>query len=353
MKGMDTRNMYTGLQLAEKVLAESGKPMSPEEIWTYAVEHGYASQCGISGKTPYRTIGSQLYINIRDKPESRFQQVSSRPPRFGLRSRSYTTDQTPSTEPKREFKERDLHPLLVAFVYSDDHFKGYTRTIYHESSVKTKKNAEKWMHPDLVSVKFPFIDFDPQTVELGRNTGQSGVRLFSFEMKVNVTGANVRECFFQAVSNSTWANEGYLVALSFNDDALTQLARLSASFGIGVIRLDPDDVHQSEILFPSRDNDFVDLAIIDDLSAINPDFSRFIRAINDSMKTQRAIYSDYDTVLSDDALKAYIAEKRISRRLNRILPISSAHRYAQSSIRTIALVCSSVHSQLFGMMKES
>lgn len=307
----DSVDMYTGLQLAEKVLTEAGKPMGPEEIWAYAVDHGYAFQCGISGKTPYRTIGSQLYINIRDKPDSRFQQVSSRPPRFGLKSMSYATEPLPSIEPKREFKERDLHPLLVSFVDSDDHFKGHTRTIYHESSVKTKKNAEKWMHPDLVSVRFPFMDFNSQTVELGRNTGQSGIHLFSFEMKVNVTGANVRECFFQAVSNSSWANEGYLVALSFNDDALTQLSRLSASFGIGVIRLDPDDVHQSEVLFPSRDNDFVDLAIIDDLSTINPDFSRFIRAINDSMKTQRAIDSDYDQVLSDDDLQKYIAEKRI------------------------------------------
>ena len=37
-------------------------------------------------------------------------------------------------------------------------------------------------------------------------------KLWSFEAKLLINRSNVRECFFQAVSNSSWANFGYLVA---------------------------------------------------------------------------------------------------------------------------------------------
>lgn len=309
--------MYTGLQLSKLVLSETGEPMTSERIWSYAVEKGYDKQCGVSGKTPWRTIQSQLYVNIRDRPDSVFVQTSRRPPTFGLKGADYTgtagkgTDESGTRRASRVL-ERDIHPLLVSYLDSDPHFRGHTKTILHESSTKSSKNAEKWMHPDLVSVHFPFEDLDGRTVELARNSGQTGIMLYSFEMKVRVTGSNVRECFFQAVSNSSWANEGYLVALDFTEDAIDQLSRLSPSFGIGAIRLNADDVHQSEILFPSATRDFADFVIVNELLGINPDFRAFIEAINDSMKTQRVIKADYDAVMSDEELNGYVKGRHIS-----------------------------------------
>lgn len=35
-------------------------------------------------------------------------------------------------------------------------------------------------------------------------------KLWSFEVKLLINRSNVRECFFQVVSNSSWANFGYL-----------------------------------------------------------------------------------------------------------------------------------------------
>lgn len=44
---------------------------------------------------------------------------------------------------------------------------------------------------------------------------------------------------FQAVSNSSWANEGYLVVLQeIDSEVLSELRRLNQSFGIGVIKLE-------------------------------------------------------------------------------------------------------------------
>ncbi len=285
--------------------------MGAEQIWAYAVEKGYDKECGVSGKTPWRTLQAQMYVNIRDKPDSKFIQVSSRPPMFGLKGIAYGQSNPVSEKESVRFKERDLHPLLVAYLDGEQRFKGHTKTICHENSTKSKKNSEKWMHPDLVSVHFPFEDLDGETVELARNYGQSNIALYSFEMKISITGSNVREYFFQAVSNSSWANEGYLVALEYSEEALDQLSRLCPSFGIGAIRLNVSDVHQSEIVIPARETEFVDFGIVNNLLEINRDFRSFIKSINDSMKTQRIIRSDYDKVLSDDELEEYILQKRI------------------------------------------
>jgi hypothetical protein len=37
-------------------------------------------------------------------------------------------------------------------------------------------------------------------------------------MKKNLNFTNLREYYFQAVSNSSWANEGYIVALDIDED---------------------------------------------------------------------------------------------------------------------------------------
>ena len=61
-----------------------------------------------------------------------------------------------------------------------------------------------------------------------------------WSLKKRLSFSNLREAFFQAVSNSSWANEGYLVAadISTDEDFQAELHRLSASFGIAIIQLD-------------------------------------------------------------------------------------------------------------------
>ena len=61
---------------------------------------------------------------------------------------------------------------------------------------------------------------------------------------------NYREFFFQAVSNSSWANEGYLVAAEIiqDDELLSELECLSIAFGIGIIQLDITDIDALNIV---------------------------------------------------------------------------------------------------------
>ncbi len=289
--------------------------MSPEEIWNYAKNKGYDKESGLKGKTPWRAIGSQMYVSIQKDPDTIFLKVS--PNMFTLKDINYieTDDETiPRQQDEHEIKanERDFHPLLVAFVNSDSHFRSHTKTIHHENSSKGPRNSEKWMHPDLVSVRLPYGEISQSSIVLAKNAGIELMTIFSFEMKKEITSTNVRECYFQAVSNSTWANEGYLVAPRISDQALAQLSRLNSSFGIGVIKLNVDDVHQSEIVFPSRENN-IDINMIDELSRINKDFSSFIASINDSMQVGHFVEGGFDAVLEDEELIEYIIRKKIDK----------------------------------------
>ena len=299
----------TALQLSEKVLKESSQYMSPQEIWEYAVKKGYDKSSNLKGKTPSRSLGAQMYMNIQRLGEkSVFIKAEGHNQKFGLRDQNYAEPAgSVLNEPETRFKviERDLHPLLVAFVNSNSHFHGRTKTIHHESSKKSTKNAEKWMHPDLVSVRLPFDDLSKESIILAQNSGIETITIFSFEMKQEIVGSNVREYYFQAVSNSSWANEGYLVAPKISEDAMDQLSRLNSSFGIGVIKLNLDDIYQSEIVLPSAERK-LDIGMIDELSSINEDFKRLILLINESMKLGRFVDQEYDHVMDDAELEEYL-----------------------------------------------
>ena len=74
----------TALELAKKVLEENGCPMCSEDIWEYAVEKGYNKDSKLHGKTPWNSIGAQMYMNLKSDT-SVFVQTSSSHPKFALR----------------------------------------------------------------------------------------------------------------------------------------------------------------------------------------------------------------------------------------------------------------------------
>ncbi len=63
-------------------------------------------------------------------------------------------------------------------------------------------------------------------------------KITSYELKKEInTNYELKEAYFQAVSNSSWANYGYLVAFEISDNLIDEIERLNQSFGIGVIEL--------------------------------------------------------------------------------------------------------------------
>lgn len=190
--------------------------------------------------------------------------------------------------PKQEnYKERSLHRLLSNYLLSNNIL---SKTIFHESSNKSDQ-AQKWVHPDMVGVEFyEFQDSSTRSLLKATETKEY-IALYSYELKRTIDNDHqLKEYFFQALSNSSWANYGYLVAFDISEDVMEEMARLNRSFGIGVIKVSPytDD---TTILYPARKNE-LDYYTIDKLCRINSDFKNFV------IKTTKVINAATD-VLED------------------------------------------------------
>ena len=312
---------YTFNKLIEEVLTKSPKPLSPNDIWNYAVENGQAEKLGSTGKTPQATLGAHIYSDIKYSENPIFEQVSKRPALFGLKNKKYNivsnedlkeSEEENNNEVTENFIERDLHPLLVAFVRTNPHFLCYTKTIFHEKSTKRQKGYNEWLHPDIVGVQFPFDEYKNKTLILIESLKNNPYKMFSFEMKIELNFKNIREYYFQALSNSSWANEGYLVTLKLEEDPdfIDEIRRLNNSFGIGLIKLDPINIAESEIVLTAKTKDMLDWDTINRLVEDNNDFDQFVQDIIEDIEVKK-VKSKYDEVLSDDKLKKYVLEKRI------------------------------------------
>ncbi|NTV66783.1 MAG: hypothetical protein HGB06_03710 [Chlorobaculum sp.] len=311
---------YSFLDLAFDVLMSATMPLTYSEIWNKAKADGLSDKIRTTGKTPWSTLGAQLYVDVRDKEDSRFVKVGKRPARFFLASRikelpanvDKAIEKAESKEVKSSFQysERDLHPLLTYFVYFNLSFNRgraiHTKTIYHEKSLKNGYN--EWLHPDIVGFYLPLKEWEPVVIDLNRLSDNNAIRLFSFELKKSLNKSNYRESFFQAVSNSSWAHEGYLVAVEImqDNDFLAELERLATSFGIGVIQLDPMSIDDSRILYPAKIKPSLDWEAINKLCEQNPDFKKFLQDVRIDFESKRIICSEYDKILSDADVRQYL-----------------------------------------------
>lgn len=317
---MGKRSEYTLIELAEDTIRKAGIPLTDKEIWDKSKEYGFQDKIKSNGKIPWKTIGARIYLDIRDNVNSIFEKTKNRPIKFKLKDMKFTQStsliDTVSSEEtqisENRFSERELHPLLSAYVKNDSHFKCYTKTIFHEKSNNDKKGKNKWLHPDIVGVYFPFQDYNQSTKDMIKSFNENAIKLFSFEMKIKIDIGHLREYFFQAVSNSSWANEGYLVALEYKKDSelLDEMSRLNNSFGIGFIKLNPKNIEQSEILFPAKINKTLDWKTINRLVEENPDFKDFIDYINDDMTVSK-VKSKYDKVMEPEEIEDYVIKHNI------------------------------------------
>lgn len=313
---------YTFCDLAKDTFIAVKKPLSINDVWKAAVELGFAGKVSSSGKTPWQTLGARIYMDIKQNPDTEFIQVSKRPAMFFLESLQGSNLNTDSdagknetnivSNPKTTYNERDLHILLSTFVYSNPHFRCFTKTIFHENSKKYKKGYNKWLHPDLVGIYFPFDEYQGNTLKLLETLKENPYKLFSFEMKIELNLSNLREYYFQTVSNSSWAHEGYLVALNIEDEPtlIDEIRRLNNAFGIGVIRLDARNIEQSEILFSAKNTELLDWETIDRLTEENIDFKGFIEDLMEDIKLGK-VKSKYDRILDSDEYDDYVKSKGI------------------------------------------
>ena len=304
----------TFLQLAQKIIEEEKHPLGASEIWRIAQTKGYDKELASKGKSPWATLGAQLYVDVRDNQNSVFVATGARPKLFFLRALAEKTGgriidvQPPPQQKKVEYLEKDLHPFVA--YYGFYFLRAYLKTIHHNKS--NKKEFGEWVHPDMVGCYFPYSDWKDEVVEVSTLMGNAAVKLFSFEIKRELSISNLREAFFQAVSNSSWANEGYLAAaeIDLDEDFRSELERLSTSFGIGVISIDTQEPDSTEIILPAKHKDLVDWETANKLANINSDFRDFLKRIKTDISSREIRREMYDAIVEKDELVKLLTKKR-------------------------------------------
>lgn len=319
------------LQLAQEVIAVNrNKPLTAQEIWDLATDE-QKEKLKTTANDPVQNIYSMIYQDIKKHDDSVFIGVGRYPTKWQLiesnEDESNEDDSDNDTNNNNDaediddsvdsdgksapFGERDLHPLLVSYVGCDPYFSAcYCKTIYHEKSSRKPKGLNHWIHPDIVGVSYPFGrtgSYNDQTLKFMSRLEHTECRLYSFEVKIKISASELRKWFFEAVSNSSWAHEGYLVALHYENDIEGEMKMLNESFGIGFIKLNAEDYTKSVRLFTAKRKDALDWNMVNRLADENPDFQRFIATIQSDMSSSSVRnINDFDKQFDSGSDQAFL-----------------------------------------------
>ncbi|MGL2500060.1 HrgA protein [Helicobacter pylori] len=300
------------IEIVQSVLEITG-PISPTEVYDKAkelFEKGEITNmfdCG--GKTPHQSVSSSIYTALNKGEELPFFKVQEKPALIALKNTakelvlSAEKISTPSVKiaHNKIMHERDLHPFLTYMAFYNENLKCYTKTIFHEESLKSPKGMDRWLYPDMVGVRFLHAEWSNENlIAFSKKFDTLPVKLVSFELKKEISVNNCRECYFQAISNSS--NEGYLVGRhidTHNPQLMDLLKRLHASFGIGVIDLRTDE-DKSTILLNAKYKEKIDYTVASELSA---KMKSFLKSVVDYDPNHQHRYKDeFDEVKKKEEL---------------------------------------------------
>jgi uncharacterized protein len=195
---------------------------------------------------------------------------------------------------EKTLREHALYPLLS--LYLREEFGVYLKRIDEKrSSNKRGPNGNRWLYPDVVGMEDLGAEWHQEVRDCVTQYSDKRTKLWSFEAKLLINRSNVRECFFQTVSNSSRANFGYLVAAEIEgQDTLKELRMLFAAHGIGLIKLDTDNPAESQVLIPAREKDEIDWDMANRLANENRDFLEYVKLVKQFYQTGEARLIDWD-----------------------------------------------------------
>lgn len=309
-----------------KSLEDLKEAVTHQDVYNHIIsKHYYAFT---KGKTPEATISAQLGDFIRND-DSRVKRVKGKGRTFlyylakfeqnlNLDELTSSLEETIQSESstKNSYHERDLHLLLSSYLKNKNI---YSKTILHEESKNSYDNHQKWIHPDMVGVEFLSLKSKTTKAFMRIINKADTLKLTSYEIKKEInTDYELKKCYFQAVSNSSWANYGYLVALEINDSLKEEMERLNQSFGIGIIEL-KSNPYESKVLFQSKFKD-LDFKTIDKLCKVNEKYEQYIELIEKMLDVDSKYYTSVENEImtfsdnyfqNDSEIEKYCKNKNI------------------------------------------
>jgi uncharacterized protein len=266
-----------GERLTARMLAEAIMLDNPEWVATKrdksknpAIKNGGASEMELQVQAEIGSNKSAIerHTNLR--------MTEDRPRRYYYTSLSEAEEveaveaENTSHSPSK-YSEHDLYPILAQYLATDHRV--YSKRIDEKRSKNSfGPRGNQWLHPDLIGFETLSNDWSDTVRQLVKARSDPETRLWSFEVKKLINRSNVREVYFQALSNSAWANLGYLVAAEISGKGtIEELRLLSAQHGIGVIQLATAEASESLILIQAELRSSVDWTAASRLCGENTD----------------------------------------------------------------------------------
>lgn len=291
-----------GKKLTARELANEILKRKPKDVEEKRVNSGFKTMDECLSQI-VAEIGASKHAIIKKDFHVR---LTEERPRKYLYDMNATKEDEPIVSEKMEsvFEETDdeyaLYPKLCAFLYSNNNI--YPKRIDEKTSSNSKgKKGNIWLHPDIVGLEFLASNYDEHIREFMNNVAPvEKIALYSYEVKIKLSKTNVRECYVQAATNSSWANYGYLVASEINEDVMDECKLLSNQFGIGLIRIDSEDPTENSNIVIQAQRKNLNWQTIDRIYRENKDFKVFIKYVNNSIKTNEVNPKDWDISEIDD-----------------------------------------------------
>jgi hypothetical protein len=208
---------------AKKVLSKVNVPLTFMEIWKKGQELGFEVET--DGKTPFNTLGAQLFVDVRDNPSSEFIKVGKRPARFFLKSKKDEIDDSFSLDflglkgntnrKSAKFTEEDIYePAKSWFVDEGEE-------VTHACVLGGKVLGHKWGTPDILATIRPKSDdFYKPHIEL-------------VAIEVKDPGYSPVEALGQAMAYKYFAHKVWLVLPK--DDEINRIEGIAISANIGLV----------------------------------------------------------------------------------------------------------------------
>lgn len=217
------------------------------------------------------------HIVTRDKPRPRLYC-------YQLEDSSQTDNMLMTKENVNEnLSEQALYPKLIEFLSQE------LKLVCRRINEKKSKNSygsggNHWLHPDIVALAPLAQHWNPAVKDCAHGM-KNAIQLWSFEVKKQLTRSNVRHCFFQTVSNSSWANVSYLVITGLDNNVEQELQMLCSLHGIGVLILNTESLFDSQILIPAKVRSDVDWLSVNRIVEENSDFQQYIEQVGIYLQT--------------------------------------------------------------------
>jgi len=197
------------------------------DVYNHIVKNKY---CEFKGETPSSTVSALLgdFIRTGDTRVKRIKEIGGTYSYYLTKNEqnigideligSIETVVAKKVDKTKSYEERDLHKLLSSYLKNTGI---YSKTIFHEQSTYGKDNNQIWTHPDMVGIRFLKLQTKASQNFLKAINRIDTFKLSSYEIKREINSdTELKKAFFQAVSNSSWANYAYLVAFEFSDSLI-------------------------------------------------------------------------------------------------------------------------------------